>query len=74
MAETLKIKDLPIESLPREAFMRSANPQREMSDATLLAILIRTRQRGSSAIDLASRLIKHFGSVTELVDATWRLR
>ena len=74
MAETLKIKDLPIESRPREAFMRSANPQREMSDATLLAILIRTGQKGSSAIDLANRLIKHFGSVTELVDATWRLR
>lgn len=54
--------------------MRSANPQREMSDATLLAILIRTGQKGSSAIDLANRLIKHFGSAAELVDATWRLR
>jgi len=40
MAETLKIKDLPIESRPREAFMRSANPQREMSDAALLADLL----------------------------------
>ena len=26
MGETLKIKDLPPESRPREAFMRSANP------------------------------------------------
>ena len=72
MAETLKIKDLPPESRPREAFMRSANPQKEMSDATLLAILIRTGQKGSSAIDLANRLIKHFGSAAELVDATWQ--
>lgn len=72
MAETLKIKDLPPESRPREAFMRSADPQREMSDATLLAILIRTGQKGSSAIDLANRLIKHFGSAAELVDATWQ--
>ena len=72
MAETLKIKDLPLESRPREAFMRSANPQKEMSDATLLAILIRTGQKGSSAIDLANRLIKHFGSAAELVDATWQ--
>ena len=52
--------------------MRSANPQKEMSDATLLAILIRTGQKGSSAIDLANRLIKHFGSAAELVDATWQ--
>ena len=72
MAETLKIKDLPLESRPREAFMRSANPQKEMSDATLLAILIRTGQKGSSAIDLSNRLIKHFGSAAELVDATWQ--
>ena len=72
MAETLKIKDLPIESRPREAFMRSANPQKEMSDAMLLAILIRTGQKGSSAIDLANRLIKHFGGAAKLVDATWQ--
>lgn len=55
MAETLKIKVLPIESRPREAFMRSTNPKKEMSDAMLLAILIRTGQKGSSAIDLANR-------------------
>lgn len=72
MAETLKIKDLPLESRPREAFMRSANPQKELSDAMLLAILIRTGQKGSNAIDLANRLIKHFGNAAELVDATWQ--
>lgn len=72
MAETLKIKDLPPESRPREVFMRSANPVREMPDAMLLAILIRTGQKGSSAIDLANRLIKHFGSAANLVDATWQ--
>ncbi len=52
--------------------MRSANPQKEMSNATLLAILIRTGQKGSSAIDLANRLIKHFGNAASLVDATWQ--
>jgi DNA repair protein RadC len=72
MAETLKIKDLPIEYRPREAFMRSANPQKEMSDAMLLAILIRTGQKGSSAIDLANRLIKYFGNGMNLVGATWQ--
>ena len=72
MAGTLKIKDMPPESRPREAFMRSANPARDMPDASLLAILIRTGQQGSSAIDLAHRLINHFGSATNLVDATWQ--
>lgn len=72
MAKTLKIKDLPFESRPREAFMRSANPQKEMSDATLLAIIIHTGQKGGSAIDLANRLIKHFGNAAKLVDATWQ--
>lgn len=72
MADTLKIKDLPPESRPREVFMRSANPVRDVPDAMLLAILIRTGQKGSSAIDLANRLIKHFGSAANLVDATWQ--
>lgn len=72
MAETLKIKDLPIESRPREAFMRSAEPEREISDASLLAILIRTGCKGSSAIDLANRLINHFGGAANLVNATWQ--
>ena len=72
MAESLKIKDLPIESRPREAFMRSANPQKELSDAMLLAILVRQGQKGSNAIDLANRLIRHFGGAKNLVDATWQ--
>ena len=72
MAETLKIKDLPIEARPREAFMRSAEPEREISDASLLAIIIRSGRRGSSAIDLAHRLINHFGGAPRLINATWQ--
>lgn len=72
MAETLKIKDLPIEARPREAFMRAAEPEREIPDASLLAILIRTGRKGSSAIDLAHRLIKHFEGAANLVNATWQ--
>ena len=52
--------------------MRSANPMRDVSDANLLAILIRTGCKGSNAIDLAHRLIKHFGSASTLVKATWQ--
>ena len=35
--------------------MRSAEPDREIPDASLLAILIRTGRKGASAIDLAHR-------------------
>lgn len=39
MAETLKIKDLPPDARPREALGRSAEPEREIPDASLLASL-----------------------------------
>ena len=52
--------------------MRSAAPERDIPDASLLAIIIRTGRKGSSAIDLAHRLINHFGSAAKLVDATWQ--
>ena len=52
--------------------MRSAEPEREIPDASLLAILIRTGRKGSSAIDLANRLINHFGGAPRLVEATWQ--
>ena len=72
MADTLKIKDLPLDARPREAFMRAANPLREIPDANLLAILIRTGCKGSNAIDIAHRLIKHFGTASNLIEATWQ--
>ena len=72
MPETLKTKDLPPEARPREAFMRAAAPERDIPDANLLAILVRTGRKGSSAIDLAHRLINHFGSAAKLVEATWQ--
>ena len=72
MLGALKIKDLPIEARPREAFMRSAAPEWDIPDASLLAIIIRTGRKGSSAIDLAHRLINHFGSAAKLVKATWQ--
>lgn len=72
MADTLKIKDLPPDARPREAFMRAANPLREIPDANLLAILIRTGCKGSNAIDIAHRLIKHFGTASNLIEATWQ--
>ena len=72
MADTLKIKDLPPDARPREAFKRSAAPEHDIPDASLLAILIRSGRRGSSAIDIAHRLINHFGGTARLVKASWQ--
>ena len=52
--------------------MRSADPCREIPDEMLLAILVRTGQEGSNAIDIANRLIRHFGSTANLVEASWQ--
>lgn len=52
--------------------MRSADPSRDLTDAMLLAILIRTGRKGSNAIDLANRLILHFKGADKLIDATWQ--
>ncbi len=52
--------------------MRSATPERDIPDASLLAILIRTGRKGSSALDLAHRLINYFGGTAKLVEATWQ--
>lgn len=55
MSGTLKIKDLPAEARPREAFMRSAQPERDIPDASLLAILIRTGRKGHRGDEASPR-------------------
>lgn len=55
MAVTLK--EIPLAERPRERLMRLGVEQ--LSDAELIAILLRTGIRGQSAIDLASQLLAH---------------
>ena len=66
----IPIKDWPKSARPREK-LREQGP-RALSDAELLAILLRTGRPGRSAIDLAHTYIAAFGSLRELLTADWR--
>jgi DNA repair protein RadC len=62
------ITDLPTDQRPRERLQsRGANA---LTDAELLAIVLRTGIRGKNAIQLGSDLLVHFGSVSRLLSAT----
>ena len=53
-----KIKDLPIHKRPREKL--SEKGAENLSDAELLAILIRTGRAGRSALDIAKDTLKKY--------------
>ena len=59
------------DELPREQFKRTDDP-REVSDETLIAILLRTGTHGCDVKELARRLIGAFGSLRALVSSDWR--
>ena len=58
------IRDMPGEQRPRER-LRDAGPD-ALSDAELLAILLRTGTRAESAVTLASRLLSEAGGIERL--------
>jgi DNA repair protein RadC len=62
------IRHWPIAERPRERLLERG-PE-ALSDAELLAIFLRTGARGKSAIDLARDLIRHFGSLKTLMNAS----
>ena len=55
----MKIKDLPHSSRPRERFLEKG-PE-ALSDAELLAILLRTGSKGENVIEMSNRLINEYG-------------
>ena len=59
------------DELPREQFKRTDNP-RDVSDETLIAILLRTGTHGCDVKELARRLIGAFGSLRALITSDWR--
>ncbi|MET0961773.1 MAG: DNA repair protein RadC [Noviherbaspirillum sp.] len=61
------ISDWPEALRPRERLIRHGTGS--LSDAELLAIFLRTGLPGCSAIDLAQRLLLHFGSLGKLCNA-----
>lgn len=64
----MSIKDWPDMERPREKLVHQGASV--LSDAELLAIFLRTGVRGRSAVDLARDLIKQFGSLRGVLDAT----
>lgn len=58
------VKDLPLDDRPREKLLlRGAH---SLSDAELIAILLRTGKKGKSVIDIARELLKKEGTLAAL--------
>jgi DNA repair protein RadC len=66
----MAILDLRPEERPRERLL--ARGARALSDAELVAILLRTGLRGKSAIDLADDLLRKFGSIAKMLESDLR--
>ncbi len=70
MAENIRIKDLPSHERPRERLL--AEGADTLSNADLVAILLRTGRRGESVLQIAQKLIATYGSLDQLSKATWQ--
>ncbi len=64
MTAQLKIRELPAEDRPREKL--AARGAAALTDAELLAILLRTGVMGANAIEVARQLITKYGSLEAL--------
>jgi DNA repair protein RadC len=64
----MKVKELPLDDRPREKLiLRGA---KNLSDAELIAILLRTGLKGKSVVTLAQEIISEFGDVALLATKT----
>lgn len=63
----MAITDWPSQERPREKLLQKGAAA--LSDAELLAILLRTGSRGCTAVDMARELLSAFGSLRALLDA-----
>lgn len=64
----MRIKDWPEQQRPRERLI--AEGARTLTDAELLALVLRVGTRGRSAVELGHTLLLHFGSLTRLFGAS----
>ncbi len=64
----LCVKDIPERLRPREEMERRGVDK--VSDEVLLAIILRTGATGANVIDLARAMILHFGSLSNLANAS----
>jgi len=61
------IKSWPVDDRPRERLLRRG-PQ-ALTDAELIAILLRVGVKGKNAVELARQILQHFGSLQTLAEA-----
>ena len=64
-SRTTGIKDWPEEDRPREKLLKKGAGA--LSNSELLAILLRTGTQGTSAIDLARKILKKFGTFRNML-------
>ena len=55
----MKIKEMPEQNRPRERFLKQGAGV--LSDAELVAIILRTGSKEENVIDMSNRLIKEYG-------------
>lgn len=63
----MSIRDWPLAERPREK-LKLRGPA-ALSDAELLALFLRTGTRGASAVDVARRVMQHFGGWRALLES-----
>ncbi len=64
----MKVKELPIDDRPREKLiLRGAQ---NLSDAELIAILLRTGMKGKSVVQISQELIQKYGNLNVLTSQT----
>ena len=63
----MTIRDWPVGERPREKLLQRGPAA--LSDAELLALLLRTGRRGATALDVARGLLSEFGSLRSLLAA-----
>jgi len=68
VSSALKIKDQPASERPRERL--AAKGPGALTDAELIAILLRTGLRGANAVEIGAQLLKKFGSLQALARAS----
>ena len=68
MSSALKIKDQPVNERPRERL--AAKGPGALSNAELIAILLRTGLKGANAVELGQQLLYRFGSLQALARAS----
>ena len=68
MSEGMRLKDQPVSERPRERL--AAKGPGALTDAELIAILLRTGLQGANAVEVGAQLLRRFGSLQGLARAT----